>query len=199
MFSAADSVTCVTQQHADLTTGKWEKEPCTGKRDLEPANGEVPQLLKVLSILEISIIKGITETLLKKSFPSRLFYSDKYHFLMLWSNVFTTTTAFWSNSCIKFCKQNKQPILKQPFFCTEWPTRVARWVHPSWLCMWSIWTHATHDQLTIFGSSRPHPVWGIWFERRDSHAEWISKQNNVSVILCRKSWTRTDGEWGWQG
>lgn len=77
MFSAADSVTCVTQQHADLTTGKWEKEPCTGKRDLEPANGEVPQLLKVLSILEISIIKGITETLLKKSFPSRLFYSDK--------------------------------------------------------------------------------------------------------------------------
>lgn len=50
---------------------------------------------------------------------------------MLWSNVFTTPTAFWSNSCIKFCKQNKQPILKQPFFCTEWPTRLAQWVHPN--------------------------------------------------------------------
>lgn len=70
MFSAADSVACVTQQHADLTTGKWEKKR---KRDLEPANREVPQLLRVLFILEISRIKCIAETLLKKPFPSRLF------------------------------------------------------------------------------------------------------------------------------
>lgn len=80
---------------------------------------------------------------------------------MLWSNPFTTATAFWSNSCIKLCKQNKQPILKQPFFSPQTDPHGlhSESTRASFVCdPYGLMPHVTSSLL---GSSRPQPISGI--------------------------------------